>query len=207
MKKDLNSKLYLPVKHHSTGDWDFSSGNWALSPAQFWSPPTSLKCTSGVINVLCNLADAYRRPEGRLVSYIYHGWMGDQSGFIFRCQQPAGSVWLMNRYYASHISPTHWILQSYLGLAPTTVGYWAVPTVLDTWYRYRLTFWISQTEKCEPALFVQLERQENDHWVDYGILEDTANLYAGSSVNRYGICVYGTYAYFDNTELWKPLEV
>jgi len=202
--ENANPKPYLPVNHHSIGDWDFSSGNWAFSPAQFISPPTSVKCTSGVINILHNWYASRRLPEGRLVGYIYNGYDGHMPGFIFRSQQLIGSALVMSRYFASYLDRLHWVLQSYIGDIATTIDTWNVLTDLDTWYRWRVTFWISQTLKCEPALFVKLEREEAGEWVDYGTLEDTANLYADSDVNRYGICLYGTYCYQDNTELWVP---
>jgi len=203
MESDLK-KLAGKNNHHSIGDWDFSSAEWQLSTARYISPPSSLHCTLGAFNVLNNLPPVYCLPEGRLVSYIWNSYDGMMPGFIFRAQCLTGATLPMSNYRAALYGGAHWVLERLLMAVPTIIGFWPVLTDLSTWYRWRVTWWVSQTLKCEPALFVQLEREEAGEWVDYGTLEDTANMWADSEVNRVGLFIHGTWSYHDNTEIWLP---
>lgn len=196
--------LYLPLQHHSTTDWDFSAATWQLSTAQFISPPSSLRAVSGVMNILSKLEAAYCVPAGRKVSYIRQHGGSYNNGFIFRVQRPSGSAWVMSRYVVWQTAINRWGFGRYVNTTFTTLGEWVILVPIDTWHRFRVTWWTGEDEEGHPALCVKLEREEDSIWVDYGNRYDTANMWADSQVNRLGICLYATDSFFDDTEIWIP---
>lgn len=204
MSKKFRSKL-LPL-HHSVGDWDKLGTYWRLDENHYISPPTSLFFYYEETKAfLCRLPDSLCLPVGRLVGYFRYGYIVTYS-FTFRNQAPLGTANISNTYMLASSGYLRMDFGKRVADVYTLLGQWPVSWGLETWYRYRLTWWNAYNPQNVLSLAVQLEREEDGVWVDKGILYDTDNLWADSDVNRVGLTHPPGSIWFDDTEIWIPKE-
>ncbi|MBA7692610.1 hypothetical protein ES703_101177 [subsurface metagenome] len=85
------------------------------------------------------------------------------------------------------------------------VGTWPVVVTLDTWERWRISWFNAVDLQNNDATAIQLERFEAGAWVDYGILYDTTEPFKDSDRNRVGIRLLYALNWVDDFEIWVPV--
>lgn len=202
----------LEAEHHTLADWDFEKGdeNRSLSDDFFISAPTSLKFTApstfGNI-VLCRIPATMCLPQGELRT-----WQRKSSGnfypALFRSQAPLGTADALNMYMIYSERVVSRLFRVIAG-APVQVDTTTLFTYLDQWCHHRVYWYNGVTPGEEPALCVDLYRQEDGEWIkDGATMYDTANQWADSEINRCGFREYlpaGHISYTDDTEIWGPV--
>jgi len=202
MNKQLKS--VAPKNHHSTADWDFyDPTRWELSATHYVSSPTALHAIQVMAGVSCRLAETLVLPEGRLVTYTYHSGV-EELFLAFRKQQLLGDATQSDDYHVD-LDPRHNVrLRTRVSAVEDTIDSWPIQTTLDTWHRWRLTFWNGQDPWAYDALCVELEHEEAEAWVSYGVLYHRDNLWADSDKNRIGFGRFHPVCWMDDTEIWIP---
>ncbi len=201
-----NIATILPAAHHSASDWDFSDADWTLDPEMYISAPKSLKITNnGHKSVLCRYPTTRVLPEGQIITWLRQTAPGRAAGVSFRNQAALGTASFLDAYAILCTDEHSWSSYRINAGAPTNLGDWDIVTDLDTWYKYRFTWFIDLTEEEETALFLRLERWEADEWVNYGAWHDTVNQWAASEINRCGLKCYYANDRYDDTEILGPL--
>lgn len=194
------------MKHHTWTDWDWSDANWELSDVQKISDPTSLKFTAAGLTInLCNLPDALNLPEGKLKTFWYHA-PSENAILHFRNQEPDGGASFTNCYWVK-FSKYYTTLYRRVNNVDTQLAQWAWTLIDYTWFIFSSTWWIYK-EPYQPdaiRIRIQIFNAAGDPLKTYQH-DDSANQWAGSSVNRTGLAgqLIATSTYYDDTEIWKP---
>jgi hypothetical protein len=93
--------------------------------------------------------------------------------------------------------------------AETTIGSFPISHSVNTWERWRATWWNGYTGAGVPALASDLYQWVTGAWVQRGTtLYDTYNHWKDSAINRAGFGCADREDYFywwDDTEIWGPV--
>lgn len=201
----MAQKTLVPLKHHSTTDWDFQNANWLLTAQQYISAPTSIRAiVAAGLYVLSRLAGAQCLPQGRMIACTYATSVHTMYFLTFRNQAALGSASSTNCYLLYRNSATTIRLNRMVGGVSTLIGTWTTTHTLNAWHRYRITWWNGVNEQNQPALACELEQEIGGEWVSRGILYDTANQFKDSATNRCGIGLTQVDNFQDDTEIWIP---
>lgn len=154
------------VKHHSSGDWDYSSTNWELDEAQYVSAPSSLSVLEIGGVYLTALVKTTTVPianvkEGRLETYFRHNHEGvhNKVDFIFRYQDADNCYYLFIRMYDG-IDGSLQVYRVKAGV-PTLLDHKDVASfAVNTWFRYRVTWWNDYV-----GLVIRVEKYSAGEWV------------------------------------------
>lgn len=216
MNKLLVSKrgLWLPKKHHSTGDWDFEETFWELEVADYQSAPSSLEITRVVTSqvpwtVLCKAADTTVIDQGRIVTWLKGQTMNLAFPLLFfRAQAAVGSPGPNDSYYVKFSNGmADWYYRDSGGSDTLIQGY-AGGLSNDTWYKFRITWWNGKDLQNQDATVLRIERFVSSAWTQIDSdAYDTNERNKGSAINRVGVGIGGAYIWwvrFDDTEIWCP---
>ncbi len=191
--------------HHSVADWDFGTVNWELSAVHFVSPPTAIRGRPGNLQwCLSRVAASLNLPQGQIVVSIY---TPDQFGPVLNiCHQSLlGDATEKHRYEIRFFSHLNCSCGAYTPAGDYGVGSWPVVVTLDTWERWRISWFNAVNLQNVDSTAIKLERLESGTWVDYGILYDTNEPFKDSDRNRVGIRLLYALNWIDDLEIWLPV--
>jgi len=192
----------------ATGNWTFSTQNWDLDPSQYVSPPKSLRHTADArTTVISDFDGTFCLPQGGIISWLRRSKFGTgdlRLGLCFRNQSQAfQSSWLNGYRIRFDDSPTILLLRCVDGVI-TVLGTWSDPFPINTWRRYRLTWWNGYNPDAQIALVVRLQPWDGEAWLPGSLLYDTLNNWADSTINRVGLYMGIKYCWADDTQILAP---
>lgn len=191
--------------YHSVADWDFGTPNWELSAVHFVSPPTALRGRPGNLQwCLCRVAGSLNLPQGRIVFSAYN--TGVWGPVLNVCHQSLiGDATIRHRYEILFFQHQNCSCGAYTPGGDYGVGNWPVRLTLNTWERWRVSWYNAVDLQNNDATAIELERLEAGVWVDYGILYDTNEPFKDSDRNRVGIRLLYVGNWIDDVEIWVPV--
>lgn len=203
----------LEAVHHSMSDWDYehAAGNYALDSGLYVVAPSSLRIKYGSSGyppscVLSKFTPTLCLPQGELRTWFRATSVGE-AWCNFRNQAAVGVANRLN-CYATVINPASLTLYRLIGGGSTVIGSVVITHATLTWEHWRLVWWNGSTPGGADCLSFQLYKEVAGVWVQQGAtLQDTANQFKASAVNRAGLCAQTSttyYANFDETEIWGP---
>lgn len=196
-------------RHHTTADWTFQANWWALDPAYFISPPTSLKLWKPTS------AWAYRvvvldpeisgvLKEGAITCYFRVDSFGYSSAVLyFRMQCVPPTVNQKDSYrvkFDSGVTRWHYVDADGNNHLRGSI---ICPFAADTWYRIKILWWEGKNPQNNDATILRLYLEEDGGWVQKGEDQyDTHRENVDSDHNNVGLGIYGIQSYgvwYDDT--------
>ncbi len=201
-------------KHHSVSDWDFSPGLvYALTPAYFVSPPTSLKLgnkpnmtPNGII--LCRIAETLNLPQGVIVTAARQDTPMNQYRLNFRNQSALGTSDELN-CYRIRVDASEWYLDRLIDGVMDQLGHQPADIKRYAWQWLRVIFFTGAYPGNGTALTVTFELYIAGEWAQQGDpIYDPTDRWKDSEINRIGLGTFALTAgynqWYDDTEIWGP---
>lgn len=196
----------------ATTDWDFGFGGSyrSLVTSKYISAPKSLQfyatASPNYDVVLSRSPICQNLPQGEVRNWI---WQDQNQHYfaVFRNQAALGSSNYQNCYmlYNEAGALKLWRYQGGVGQQRGTTSA-TIP--YNQWNEIRAVWWNGLTPGGADALSVVAYIRVGAIWTQLGgIIQDTAQTWKTSSINRCGFLhnvIGGHYGWFDDTEIWGP---
>lgn len=203
----------IPV-HHSPADWNFQSGvGFAIDAERFVSPPSALRRPTGSGQGSTGLltlkeSTSGNLKDGRLTTYRLHEHNTYGHFWLFmRAQTQPTNELPPNCYFFYNLHST---LELWRRVWGANSGLTAIafdpPQSINTWYRWRYTWYTWLDASLNPVLRFQAERQEAGIWKLWLQYDEPNPRWQDSAINLIGMQLGGytaiTQFWIDDTEIF-----
>lgn len=207
----------IPI-HHSLEDWDYQADRGlGIATDQYISSPSSLKEQAvdfpGAENVWVYLKAAVRQKieSGRFITYhrAHHDLYERLFVFFWSQAVPINSDTL--DCYRIHFFRQDIKLEKVVDGISTTLETVArdYEWNIDTWYRYRVTWFTFIQADLTTALRVIVDIEQASAWVEKMTFDISDPLWLASDTKLTGFFIYGSDtspSHIDDTEIWEKVE-
>ncbi len=204
--------------HHSVADWELEENHaYFLDNEQFLSGPTSLCCPA--VNREVTLRYVYLKPalglnipEGMVDIYKLFTTFHLTWEFYFRQQTPLVHRGNQNGYVITFSDNTRKAtIRQYVNGIETSLGTIEYTNFSSYWWQgFRIEWYGYLSAYFEPILRIRISQRLSGEWVVQGFVDDAANAFAESGVNRVGFALYGQLesrrVWTDDTSVYRKKE-